>query len=107
MRRTELRDSVLPRKAKGDQEASVESENALHSPCIDPIEGDEATWPGEAKIAGRAVHAGAIEADGAPPGELFIAGISEVVVVHLDGSGMKLVVEWWTPDAGLRRVERD
>lgn len=80
---------------------------ALHSPSIDPIEGDEATWPGEAKIAGRAVHAGAIEADGAPPGELFIAGISEVVVVHLDGSGMKLVVEWWTPDAGLRRVERD
>ena len=80
---------------------------ALHSPSIDPIEGDEATWPGEAKIAGSAVHVGAIEADGAPPGELFTADISEVVVVHLDGTGTKLVVEWWTPTAGLRRVERE
>src|SRR5436309_11077564 len=33
---------------------------AVHSATVDPIEGDEAQWPGEAKIAGRAVHSGSI-----------------------------------------------
>ena len=31
---------------------------ALHSATIDPVEGSEAQWPGEAKISGRAIHAG-------------------------------------------------
>src|SRR5690606_40870148 len=28
---------------------------ALHSPTIDPVEGAEAQWPGEAKISGRPI----------------------------------------------------
>src|SRR6201996_3182281 len=32
---------------------------ALHGATVDPVEGQEASWPGEVKIAGRAVHAGA------------------------------------------------
>ena len=32
---------------------------ALHSATVDPVEGSEAHWPGEAKISGRAVHASA------------------------------------------------
>ena len=77
---------------------------ALHSPTVDPVEGSEASWPGEAKIAGRAIAAGAVT-DG-PDGDLFRADITEVVHTHLDEKATVLVVEWWTPGHGLRRVER-
>ncbi|MEV4759413.1 pyridoxamine 5'-phosphate oxidase family protein [Micromonospora sp. NPDC049559] len=77
---------------------------ALHSATIDPVEGAEARWPGEAKISGRAVAAGPI-VDGAE-GERFHADIAEVVHTHLDEKATMLVVEWWTPGRGLRRVER-
>src|SRR3954453_18444165 len=33
---------------------------ALHSATVDPVEGSEAQWPGEAKVSGRAIHAGSI-----------------------------------------------
>jgi hypothetical protein len=82
---------------------------ALHGPTFHPVEGKEAEWPGEAKIAGRAVHTGAIRTDDAPTqpeGELFVADISEVAITGLNPEATMLVVEFWTPAAGLRRVER-
>jgi hypothetical protein len=78
---------------------------ALHSATVDPVEGKEADWPGEAKISGRAISAGAI-ADG-PHGDLFRADIGEVVHTRLDEGATLLVVEWWTPAHGLRLVERE
>jgi hypothetical protein len=78
---------------------------ALHSATVDPIEGSEAQWPGEAKISGRAIATGAIS-DG-PDGERFQADIAEVVHTHLNETGTLLVVEWWTPARGLRRIERE
>jgi Pyridoxamine 5'-phosphate oxidase len=78
---------------------------ALHSATVDPIEGSEARWPGEAKITGRAIAAGPI-AEG-PDGELFHADIAEVVHTHLNDEATMLVVEWWTPARGLRRIERE
>jgi hypothetical protein len=83
---------------------------ALHSPTFDPEEGNEKEWPGEAKVAGRAVAAGPLtteEASEQPEGELFVADVTEVVITGLDAEATKLVVEWWTPEGGLRRVERD
>jgi len=83
---------------------------ALHGPTVHPEEGKEAEWPGEAKIAGRAIADGPVSTDGdgdAPEGEMFVADITEVVFTHLDPDATKLVVEWWTPDRGLRVVERD
>jgi len=77
---------------------------ALHSATVDPVEGAEAGWPGEAKISGRAIAAGAIT-DG-PDGDLFQAAITEVVHTHLNAGATMLVVEWWTPTQGLRTVER-
>ncbi|MFF0492773.1 pyridoxamine 5'-phosphate oxidase family protein [Nocardia sp. NPDC004068] len=74
----------------------------LHSATVDPVEGDEARWPGEAKVSGRAVLVG----EGAD-GDSFRADIGEVVLTHLDEAATLLVVEWWTPAAGLRRVERE
>jgi hypothetical protein len=78
---------------------------ALHSATVDPVEGEEAQWPGEAKIAGRAIHSGPIT-DG-PDGDLFRADITEVVLNHLNDAATLLVIEWWTPTHGLRTVERE
>jgi hypothetical protein len=83
---------------------------ALHSATVDPVEGAEAQWPGEAKISGRAVAAGPIReaADGeGPDGERFVADIAEVVHTHLDEKATMLVVEWWTPTQGMRKIERE
>jgi hypothetical protein len=86
-----------------------ESRFALHSATVDPVEGQEAQWPGEAKISGRAIAAGPV-ADGrdgeGPDGEQFRADIEEVVHTHLNEEATLLVIEWWTPAQGLRRVER-
>jgi hypothetical protein len=78
---------------------------ALHSATVDPVEGAAAQWPGEAKIAGRAIAAGPI-AEGAA-GDQFRADIAEVVHTHLDEQATMLVVDWWTPTHGLRRIERE
>ncbi|HZM84810.1 MAG TPA: pyridoxamine 5'-phosphate oxidase family protein [Candidatus Limnocylindrales bacterium] len=78
---------------------------ALHSATVDPVEGAPAQWPGEAKISGRAVLAGSIAAG--PDGDRFRADIAEVVHTHLNEQATLLVVEWWTPAHGLRKVERE
>jgi hypothetical protein len=78
---------------------------ALHSATVDPIEGSEAQWPGEAKISGAAIAAGPIT-DG-PDGERFRADVAEVVHTHLNETATLLVVEWWTPARGLQRMERE
>jgi hypothetical protein len=77
---------------------------ALHSATVDPVDGSEAQWPGEAKISGLAVHVGPVT--GGPRGDLFRADVTEVVHTHLDEKATMLVVEWWTPTHGLRRAER-
>jgi hypothetical protein len=78
---------------------------ALHSATVDPVEGSEALWPGEAKISGRAIAAGPISEG--PGGDSFRADIAEVVLTHLNAEATLLVVEWWTPANGLRKVERE
>jgi hypothetical protein len=77
---------------------------AVHSATVDPVEGAEAQWPGEAKISGRAIPAGLIAED--QEGDRFRADIAEVVHTHLNPEATMLVVEWWTPAHGLRRAER-
>jgi len=77
---------------------------ALHGPPFHPEEGKEAEWPGEAKIAGRAVLAEP-NGDGSD-GDVFLADISEVVITRLNPEATLLVVESWTPHLGLRLTER-
>jgi hypothetical protein len=74
---------------------------ALHSATIDPVEGSEAKWPGEAKISGRAIASPGVGAD------RFHADIASVVHTHLNEQATLLVVEWWTPRHGLQRLERE
>jgi len=89
---------------------------ALHSATIDPVEGSEAQWPGEAKISGRAMpgpvteeaeKAEEAERAGGTDGDSFHADIAEVVHTHLNAEATMLVIEWWTPARGLRRIERE
>ncbi len=75
---------------------------ALHGPTFHPEDGKEGDWPGEAKIAGRAFAK--VSAD--PDGSMFVADITEVVITSLNVDATKLVVEFWTPERGLRRIER-
>jgi hypothetical protein len=77
---------------------------ALHGPTFHPVEGKESEWPGEAKISGKAVLAGPI-GDG-PDGDLFLADISEVAITRLNPEATMLVIESWTPQRGLRVIER-
>jgi hypothetical protein len=78
---------------------------ALHSPTVDPVEGSEAQWPGEGKISGRAIAA--VPMTEGPDGDRYKADIAEVVHTHLNEEATILVVEWWTPTRGLRRIERE
>ena len=82
---------------------------ALHGPTFHPEEGREHEWPGEAKIAGRAVPAGPAtdDASGQPHGELFVADVTEAVITRLNDQATALIIESWTPERGLRSVERD
>ena len=72
---------------------------ALHSQGVDPPEGDPGSWPGEAKIAGRA-----IEADHGS--HRFRIDVSEVVVTSLGDPADHLVIESWTEERGLVSRER-
>ncbi|SDZ39746.1 Pyridoxamine 5'-phosphate oxidase [Micromonospora pattaloongensis] len=78
---------------------------ALHSATVDPVEGAEAQWPGEAKISGRAIAAGPITEE--RDGDRFHADIAEVVHTHLNQEATMLVIEWRSPPQGLRRIERE
>jgi Pyridoxamine 5'-phosphate oxidase len=78
---------------------------ALHSATVDPVEGSEGQWPGEAKISGRAIATGLVT-EGSD-GDRFQADIAEVVHTHLNAAATLLVVEWWTPTHGLRKIERE
>jgi hypothetical protein len=104
----ELRFGSMPGARKG-ADLVRDPRFALHGPTVHPEEGKEAEWPGEAKVAGRAHASGPVTAEGeeGPDGEMFVADISEVVFTHLDPAATKLVIASWTPDRGLRVVERD
>jgi hypothetical protein len=100
----ELTFGSMPRSRKG-ADLRRDPRFALHSATVDPVEGAEAQWPGEAKISGLAIAAG--PGPGADESDHFHADIAEVVHTHLDPEATRLVVEWWTPDHGLRSVERE
>ncbi len=83
---------------------------ALHGPTFHPVDGKEREWPGEAKIAGRAIPAGQVgpaEAAEQSGGELFVADICEIVITRLNPEATRLAVESWTPERGRRKIERD
>lgn len=72
---------------------------AVHSHSVDPPEGDNASWSGEAKLSGRAVP-GPSSASGPSDAEWFRVELSAVVVTRLGDPADHLVIESWTPERG-------
>jgi hypothetical protein len=105
---TDLTFGSMPGSRKG-ADLKRDPRFALHGPNFHPEEGNEKDWPGEAKVAGRAVRVHAEPTDDntdGTEGEMFIADITEVVITALNPEGTMLVIESWTPDRGLQRTER-
>jgi Pyridoxamine 5'-phosphate oxidase len=85
---------------------------ALHSASTDPPE-DPTTWPGDAKLSGRAVEvhdpellkrfAGADEPDGA---HVFRIDITELVHTRVGDPPDHLVIDLWQEGKGRRRMQR-
>src|SRR3954447_17202722 len=66
----ELQFGSMPDARKG-ADLARDPRFALHGPTFHPVEGQESEWPGEAKVAGRAV---ATE----PDGGTFVVDLTEV-----------------------------
>jgi hypothetical protein len=99
----ELEFGSMPGALKG-RDLRRDPRFALHSATVDPVDGREADWPGEAKVAGRAVLVGPL--DGPVPGDAFRADLDEVVLTALTPDGTALRIESWTPARGHRVAER-
>ena len=77
---------------------------AVHSPTIEPPAGDPASWEGDAKLAGLAVHTGpAAESE---EGGAFRIDITEVVLTYVGTPADHLVIETWHPAGGWQRRTR-
>jgi hypothetical protein len=82
---------------------------ALHSGSDDPP-----SWKGDAKLAGVAEEitdperVKAINGAQAPPGpsHLFRLDLREVSTVGLNEAGNAIVIHVWTPERGVRTIER-
>jgi hypothetical protein len=83
---------------------------ALHSGSEDPPE-----WPGDAKLSGVAeeihdpeeVARRNGEAAAGGPSHLFRLDLREVSLVRMRADRRAIVITWWTPDAGVRTLERE
>ena len=87
--------------AEGVAHLTVDDPGAHLLLTVDPPEGRDAEWAGEAKVAGHAVVR-----ESPDESHRFAMDISEVVLTHLDEAGTQLVIESWHPGSGLREVRR-
>jgi hypothetical protein len=85
---------------------------ALHSASIDPPD-DPTDWPGDAKVAGRAVEvddparlARLGAGEDAAEAHLFRVEVTEVVHTRVGDPPDHLVIEVWQEGRGLRRMQR-
>jgi hypothetical protein len=69
---------------------------ALHSPTVDPVDGDEAAWPGEAKVAGIAHEVPVTDGS-----HRFRLALTEVVHTAVGSPADHLVISSWHPGRGL------
>lgn len=78
---------------------------AIHSHSVDPPEDDPAAWTGEAKLSGVAIDEGST-GEGDEAADSFRVDVREVVFTRVGSPPDHLVISWWTPTQGLRRIER-
>lgn len=76
---------------------------ALHS--VPTVTLDQKGAAGDVKVDGRALRTGAPAGDSG--GDRFVVDLHRVTCVALNDAQDRLVVEWWTPEHGRQRVERE
>jgi hypothetical protein len=78
---------------------------ALHTHTIDPVEEDQESWPGDAKVSGRAVE---VPSTGREPqdADWFRVDLQEVAFTGLGTPADHLIVESWSLRRGLLRQRR-
>jgi hypothetical protein len=70
---------------------------AIHSHSLDPPEDDHRSWPGEAKLDGRAVELLGADNDA----DRFRIDIGGVVLTRIGTPADHLVIEIWSPGEGV------
>lgn len=78
---------------------------ALHTHTVDPGEEQQELWPGDAKVAGRAVEV-APNARQPAGAEWFQIDVHDVVLTTLGLPADHLVIEAWTPRRGYASWRR-
>ena len=95
---TELHIGSMPGALKA-RDLLRDARVAIHSPTVDPPEGDERSWAGEAKVTGRAV-----EVDSEDASHRFRIDVDEVV--HTAVAGDALRIRSWHRGRGLQERRR-
>ena len=77
---------------------------ALHSPTVDPPDGNPAGWLGEGKISGTAIEV----SDPSPSAEAhrFRIDVTEVVLTRVGTPADHLLISVWHQAHGLRHIRR-
>jgi hypothetical protein len=85
---------------------------ALHTASVDPPD-DPTGWPGDAKLAGRAVEVDDPDllrrlgaGDDADSAHLFRVDITELVHIRVGDPADHLVIDLWQEGKGLRSMQR-
>jgi hypothetical protein len=86
-------------QARKAQDLLRDPRYALHSASADPP-----AWTGDAKVAGT-VEASVREGDDGPS-HRFRLDIAEASTVAVDEAAKLLIITVWTPEGGVRRIER-
>ena len=79
---------------------------AVHSPTLEPPVDAPEKWPGDAKLAGKAVEMPAPEEAAVPGAGYFRVDVTEVSLTYLGVPADHLVIESWDAVHGYRRRER-
>ena len=90
--------------ARKAQDLQRDGRVAVHAPTVDPPEGQEASWSGEAKVAGTAVEVGSVE--GQEGSHRFRIDLHEVVHTKVAPSGDALVIRSWHAGRGVQERVR-
>ena len=95
---TELHIGSMPAARKA-RDLQRDGRVAIHSPTVDPPEGDETSWAGEAKVSGRAVEVASDDAS-----HRFRIDVDEVV--HTAVAGDRLRIRSWHRGRGVQERHR-
>lgn len=81
---------------------------ALHAASEDPPQDDPGGWPGDAKIAGRAIEVAEVinAGEAGEAAHRFKVDVTEVVLTRVGRPSDHLVIESWHEGRGLERKER-